>query len=101
MHRSRACSLRRDPDVYTPLLARGVGLKSFVSNVVDEHWCTDLITPIRHLRVAVETDCVLLNIIGDLLRMTVPRAAGVRSRLFDIRRGTNSSDMRELAFAKL
>lgn len=55
---------------------------------------------IRYLRVAVKTHRALLHVIGNLIRMAAPRAVGVRG-LFNVRRRTNSSDLRELAFAKL
>jgi len=87
--------------VYIPPFAGRVGLQSLLSNVVEEHRCTDLFVPIRQLRVAVKTDSVLFRVIGDLIRLTVSRTEGVRARLLDIRRRTDSGDLRELACAKL
>jgi hypothetical protein len=93
--------LRRDSDVYTPPLAQGIGLQSCVSNVVDKYRRTHLFDPIRQLRVAVKTDSALLHVIAYLIRMTVPGAQGVLTLLFEIRWGTGSGDLRELAFVKL
>lgn len=92
--------LRRDREVHTPLIARGVRLDSFVSHVVQELRCADLIAPIRKLRVAIETDRALLHIVDNLIRMTAPRMQRVRAILFDIRRRADSGDLRELAFAE-
>lgn len=84
----------------TPLIARGVGLHSFISNVVQELRCADLIAPIRELRVAIETDRALLHIIDNLIRVTAPGMQRIRTVLFDIGRRAGSGDLRELAFAE-
>ncbi|MEA3176586.1 MAG: hypothetical protein QOI59_109 [Gammaproteobacteria bacterium] len=48
-----------------------------------------------------KADGVLLRIIGDFIRTTVPSPTGVRASLFEMCRGADSGDLGELAVAKL
>jgi hypothetical protein len=77
-------------------------LQPVVPDIVDKHGRADLrAAPIEQLSVAGKADDLLLRIVGDFIRTTVPGLAGVRARMFKMRRGADGGHLGELAVAKL